>query len=197
MHLPWKGEAEAWGAGRSTPQPCHTQSRARLRDHGCSLGPPHPRGLRELRFSGCGGALSRLDSAPGSGGEGAAARGAGRGGWWGRVPRTGITALRERGWGSYSTRALLSSQGALSGHNHRHTHAWAHPWVNPTLAGAPAPPRHPRQEPALLHTHPQALIHQVSALLHASLGLGLGALGHTGKVLLQEEAEDQGGFGVA
>ena len=133
-----EGEAEAWGAGGSTPQPCRPEQ-SQARDHGGSLGPPHPRGSGSSGFSGrVWRSLEPPWTLPRDLEEKELQQGARAGGWGGgESPGIRLQPLGKEAGGSHSTSEPSSpSQGALSGHNHRHTHAGHTLGVNPTLAGA-------------------------------------------------------------
>ena len=133
-----EGEAKAWGAGGSTHQPCRPEQ-GQARDHGGSLGPPHPRGSGSSGFSGR--VWRRLEppwTLPRDLEEKELQQGvrAGAGGG-GESPGIRLQPLGKEAGGSHSTSEPSSpSRGALSGHNRRHTHAGHTLGVNPTLAGA-------------------------------------------------------------
>ena len=173
-----EGEAKAWGAGGSTHQPCRPEQ-GQARDHGGSLGPPHPRGSGSSGFSGR--VWRRLEppwTLPRDLEEKELQQGvrAGAGGG-GESPGIRLQPLGKEAGGSHSTSEPPLPRGVPCLATIADTPTLGTPSGSTLHWQEPAPPRHPRQEPALLYTHPQGLIHRVSAPTSCQPGTGARGIG--------------------
>lgn len=191
--LPLEGGERCWA---HPPSPASTQSRARPGDQRRQPRPaPSPR-LRSLSPRARVEELEPPWTLPRDlEEEGAAARGEGGRLVGGESPGIRLQPLGKRLGGRIPLPEPLSpSQGALFTQSQTPTlgtpsgqlpHRQA---PGPTTSPSPGT-RPPAYTPTGINSPSQC------AYFHASLGLGLGALGHTGKVLPQEEAEDHEDLG--